>query len=107
MGTDDLLGDLAAYKNSKAKPISMAARSIIGAFREINPEMLKRKDRGRMTEERKERLALGDTRLAYGQSSAVEGVLGAEILGERKGEDEDGDEGNDDERELGEELADG
>jgi len=95
--TDDLLGDLAAYKNSKAKPISMAARSIIGAFREINPEMLKRKDRGRMTEARKERMALGDARKAYGQSSAAEGVLGAEVLGEA------GREANDDEEERGDE----
>merc|ERR1712198_158003 len=95
--TDDLLGDLAVYKNSKAKPISMAARSIIGAFREINPEMLKRKDRGRMTEARKERLAMGDTRKAYGQLSAAEGVLGAEVLGEA------GREANDDEEERGDE----
>jgi len=87
--TDDLLGDLAAYKNSKAKPISMAARSIIGAFREINPEMLKRKDRGRMTEARKERMAMGDTRKAYGQLSAAEGVLGAEVLLGEAGAEED------------------
>merc|ERR1712142_1266627 len=92
--TDDLLGDLAGYKNSKAKPIAMAARSIIGVFREINPEMLQRKDRGRMTEARKEKLAMGDTRKAYGQTSTVEGVLGAEVLGESAGGDEveDGDE---------------
>merc|ERR1712142_421490 len=92
--TDDLLGDLAGYKNSKAKPIAMAARSIIGVFREINPEMLQRKDRGRMTEARKEKLAMGDTRKAYGQTSTVEGVLGAEGLGESAGGDEveDGDE---------------
>merc|ERR1712168_1785427 len=85
--TDDLLGDLAAYKNSKAKPISMAARSIIGVFREVNPEMLKRKDRGRLTEARKEKMALGDTRKAYGQTSAVEGVMGAEVLLKGMGDD--------------------
>jgi len=96
--TDDLLGDLAAYKNSKAKPISMAARSIIGAFREINPEMLKRKDRGRMTEARKERLAMGDTRKAYGQLSAAEGVLGAEVLLGEAGAEEDNEEGEEEER---------
>merc|ERR1712142_391445 len=85
--TDDLLGDLAGYKNSKAKPISMAARSIIGVFREINPEMLQRKDRGRLTEARKEKMALGDTRKAYGQTSAVEGVMGAEVLLKGMGDD--------------------
>merc|ERR1712142_907456 len=51
--TDDLLGDLAGYKNSKAKPIAMAARSIIGVFREINPEMLQRKGPERSDKERR------------------------------------------------------
>lgn len=87
--TDELLGDLAAYKNSKAKPISMAARSVIGVFRDVNPEMLKRKDRGRLTEARKEKMALGDTRRAYGQTSAVEGVSGSEVLLRGMGEGEE------------------
>jgi len=87
--TEDLLGDLAAYKNSKAKPISVAARSLIGIFRDINPEMLKRKDRGRMTEARKEALAQGDTRRGYGEAKIVGGVLGAEVLEGKVGEEKE------------------
>ena len=33
------------YKNHREKGVMMAGRSLLGLFREINPEMLKRKDR--------------------------------------------------------------
>lgn len=44
---DGLLQDLTAYKGSKDKGVMMAARSLIGLYREVAPEMLKRKDRGK------------------------------------------------------------
>ena len=43
----ELLQDLAQYKRSKNKAVVAAARSIIKLFREIDPQMLNRKDRGR------------------------------------------------------------
>ncbi|KAF9430860.1 Protein SDA1 [Podila epigama] len=42
-----LLQDLTDYKNHRDKGVMMASRSLIGLFREINPELLKKKDRGR------------------------------------------------------------
>ncbi|ODQ80545.1 hypothetical protein BABINDRAFT_34573 [Babjeviella inositovora NRRL Y-12698] len=43
-----LLQDLTEYKGSKAKPVMTAARSLISLYREIAPEMLLRKDRGKI-----------------------------------------------------------
>ncbi|AOA61581.1 Actin cytoskeleton organization [Komagataella phaffii CBS 7435] len=43
----DLLQDLTEYKGSKAKSVMMAARSLITLYREVAPEMLARKDRGK------------------------------------------------------------
>ncbi|CAN8274003.1 unnamed protein product [Cochlearia groenlandica] len=47
--TEDLLRDLAMYKKdySHEKAISAASRSLIALFREINPSLLVKKDRGR------------------------------------------------------------
>lgn len=42
-----LLQDLVEYKGSKDKGVMMAARGLIGLYREIAPEMLKKKDRGK------------------------------------------------------------
>lgn len=42
-----LLQDLTEYKGSKSKPVMMAARSLISLYREVAPEMLSRKDRGK------------------------------------------------------------
>lgn len=42
-----LLHDLTEYKGSKSKPVMMAARSLISLYREVAPEMLQRKDRGK------------------------------------------------------------
>jgi protein SDA1 len=42
-----LLQDLVEYKGSKDKGVMMAARSLITLYREVAPEMLKRKDRGK------------------------------------------------------------
>ena len=42
----DLLSDLVEYKKFKDKGVVVAARSLIGVFRELAPEMLHRRDRG-------------------------------------------------------------
>ncbi|RKP31043.1 SDA1-domain-containing protein [Metschnikowia bicuspidata] len=43
-----LLRDLVAYKGSKSKAVVMAARSLISLYREVAPQMLHRKDRGKV-----------------------------------------------------------
>lgn len=45
--TDTLLQDLAQYKSHRDKGVMNAARSLIGLFRDVNPEMLRKKDRGK------------------------------------------------------------
>jgi protein SDA1 len=48
--TEDLLQDLVMYQKYKDKNVSMSARSLVQAFRLINPNLLAKKDRGRPTE---------------------------------------------------------
>lgn len=43
-----LLQDLTEYKGSKDKGVMMAARGLIGLYREVAPEMLKKRDRGKI-----------------------------------------------------------
>lgn len=43
-----LLQDLTEYKSSKDKGVMMATRSLITLYREVAPDMLKRKDRGKI-----------------------------------------------------------
>jgi protein SDA1 len=43
----ELLHDLAQYKRSKFKGVMMASRSIIALFRDINPSLLAKRDRGK------------------------------------------------------------
>ncbi len=45
--TADLLHDLSEYSRHKNKGITVAARSLIDIFRQLNPALLRRKDRGR------------------------------------------------------------
>lgn len=42
---EDLLGDLIEYRKSKDKAVMSAARGLLQLYREINPEMLKRRER--------------------------------------------------------------
>ncbi|EFN66361.1 Protein SDA1-like protein [Camponotus floridanus] len=45
-----LLEDLIRYKQYKERSVMMAARSLIGTFRRLMPHLLRKKDRGRLTE---------------------------------------------------------
>ena len=47
--SEALLQDLAQYKKFKDKGVMMASRSLIGLFRELNPQLLHRRDRGKPT----------------------------------------------------------
>ncbi|KAK9447381.1 SDA1-domain-containing protein [Limtongia smithiae] len=78
----DLLQDLTEYKGSKSKTVMMAARSLIGLYRTVAPELLARKDRGKTAAmEMSANAANGvDKRLKYGVENIVEGVPGLELL---------------------------
>lgn len=94
-----LLQDLTEYKGSKSKAVMMAARSLISLYREVAPEMLLRKDRGKVAsmDLQKARNEGGEaTKLKYGVESGVAtGIPGLELLANwRK---EQGLEGNEDE----------
>jgi len=70
-----LLQDLTEYKGSKDKGVMMAARSLIGLYRDVAPEMLQRKDRGKAASMgMKERVAL-----RYGEEKVGE-IEGLELL---------------------------
>ncbi|GIM11976.1 hypothetical protein Vretimale_15407, partial [Volvox reticuliferus] len=70
---EDLLGDLAQYKKYREKQVAAAARALIATFRDINPEMLAKKDRGRGAD-----LALKPRE--YGDLGVATRVDGAELL---------------------------
>lgn len=46
---DDLLGDLVSYRKSRDKTVVAAARGLLHLFREVNPGMLKRRERVRIS----------------------------------------------------------
>ncbi|XP_063698519.1 protein SDA1 homolog [Culicoides brevitarsis] len=73
--SEDLLRDLALYKNYKEKSVVMAARSLIALYREQLPALLHKKDRGRPTEAQAELKPK-----KYGEIQAVETIPGAEAL---------------------------
>ncbi|KAG9292268.1 hypothetical protein G9A89_009080 [Geosiphon pyriformis] len=71
-----LLQDLTEYKSDKDKSIMIAARSLIGLYREINPEMLQRKDRGKAISMNIKKFKP----LQYGEVRATDHVDGIELL---------------------------
>ncbi|XP_059447914.1 uncharacterized protein LOC132179250 [Corylus avellana] len=71
--TEDLLQDLALYKKSHEKAVSVAARSLITLFREVCPSLLIKKDRGRPTDPKARPKA-------YGEVDVVSDVPGVELL---------------------------
>lgn len=90
---EDLLRDLAMYKNYKDKSVVMAARTLIGHYREQLPNLLHKKDRGRPTE-----ASVEIKPKKYGEVIAVDHIAGAEALlkestkayiKDKKGEDSD------------------
>ncbi|KAL4092060.1 hypothetical protein QTP88_026633 [Uroleucon formosanum] len=92
--TEDLLRDLAQYKNYRERSVMMAAKSLIHVYRSSMPHLLHKKDRGRPTEASLEIVAR-----KYGEVDAKEFVPGAEILLETENNEsaDDSDESGDDE----------
>ncbi|KAJ8681474.1 hypothetical protein QAD02_017261 [Eretmocerus hayati] len=70
---EDLLRDLVQYKTYRERSVMMAARSLIGLFRQAQPELLHRKDRGRPTEAARE-IALDSSSRRYGELAPREFV---------------------------------
>ncbi|GBM05060.1 Protein SDA1 [Araneus ventricosus] len=73
----DLLHDLAQYEKYKDKNVTMAAKSLIKLFREINPKMLQRRFRSRPTEATKQ---IDSKKFEYGALSAKSYIPGTENL---------------------------
>ncbi|XP_063983452.1 protein SDA1 homolog [Diachasmimorpha longicaudata] len=89
---EDLLRDLAQYKNYRERSVMMAARSLISLFRQTMPELLHKKDRGRPTE-----ATVAIESLKYGEVAAKDYVPGADVLlDEQKGGGSDSDSDDDD-----------
>lgn len=92
---EPLLQDLVEYKGSKAKGVSMAAKSLLGVYREVAPEMLKRKDRGKAAaldvQERKRKggdaTKTGAPRFGEDRTS-TQGIAGLELLAQWKRDNE-------------------
>ncbi|KAK8970783.1 hypothetical protein KSP40_PGU011877 [Platanthera guangdongensis] len=84
---EDLLQDLALYKKSHEKAVSIAARSLITLFREICPSLLVKKDRGRPIDPKARPKAFGEVSVA----SEVPGIELLQHDGEliASGSDED------------------
>jgi protein SDA1 len=81
----DLLSDLVQYKSHRDKSVIMAARSLIGLYREVNPLMLPKGDRGKVVSMQ---LHAGDgPNVEFGHVHAAQRVEGAELL-EEDGEEE-------------------
>ncbi|OZJ04923.1 hypothetical protein BZG36_02658 [Bifiguratus adelaidae] len=98
-----LLQDLSEYKNHRDKGVFIAARSLIGLFREVNPELLKRKDRGKvasMSMKAFEAPTYGATR-----ALGAEGIRGIDLLDDVN-EEKDGNAENEDDGWEGWEIAD-
>nr|XP_046916585.1 protein SDA1 homolog [Dermatophagoides farinae] len=76
--SEDLLQDLVEYSSFKDKNVSMAAKSLIQLYRQLNPSLLRRKDRGRPTQAIQESVHS----IRFGQSKAVDFVSGTEVLDE-------------------------
>ncbi|KXS09179.1 hypothetical protein M427DRAFT_105875 [Gonapodya prolifera JEL478] len=85
----ELLDSLVAdHKGHREKGVTNATRALVGLFREVNPELLHKKHRGKVgTIE----VAKGIAKVKeYGQMDVAEGVAGAELLQEMDvDEDED------------------
>ncbi|KAI0371821.1 actin cytoskeleton organization and cell cycle progression protein [Pilatotrama ljubarskyi] len=73
---EDLLGDLIEYRKSRDKAVTAAARGLLQLFREVNPGMLKRRERGK---EASMGMAKGSQPLPFGHSAQaavdIEGLV--------------------------------
>lgn len=95
----EMLDDLVEYKMSKDKGVMVASRGLLMLYREVNPGMLKRRERGKVAS-----MAGADIEpLAYGQSREdATGIEGLDLLAKHLAEREQAGEEVDEEAEWGE-----
>lgn len=96
---ETLLQDLTEYKSSKAKGVNMAAKGLVSLYREVAPEMLKRKDRGKtasMEVQDNKRENKESKRPKFGVENNVTGIAGIELLAKWKKDNANEDEEEDD-----------
>lgn len=79
---ETLLQDLTQYKSHRDKGVSMGARSLIGLYREVNPEMLHRKDRGRAATMKLKDGSIKTMEFGVVDTSGADGLHGVEMLEE-------------------------
>ncbi|CAJ0949991.1 unnamed protein product, partial [Mesorhabditis belari] len=84
--TEELMRDLAEYKQYKNKNVSMAARGLVALCRTLNPKLLKKKDRGRPVDGKDE---TAEEYRAYAAPIVRDFVPGAECLDDEQLIDED------------------
>lgn len=89
--TADLLQDLVLYRKFKNKEVSSAARALLALFRQLNPSMLAKKDRGKGAD-------LDAKPLAFGEAEVADRIEGADLLqaAELAGSDDEDEDGNQD-----------
>ncbi|TKY87037.1 hypothetical protein EX895_003714 [Sporisorium graminicola] len=83
---ETLLEDLISYRKSKDKGVCAAARGLLALYREVNPAMLKKKERGKMGS-----LAVQEGRAAapFGvDQEEVHGIQGIDLLEKHLEEEE-------------------
>ncbi|KAI0075444.1 protein required for actin cytoskeleton organization and cell cycle progression [Panus rudis PR-1116 ss-1] len=73
---EDLLGDLIEYRKSRDKAVTAAARGLLQLFRDVNPAMLKRRERGK---EASMGLTKGVKPFGHGEEAAVD-IEGLSLL---------------------------
>ncbi|PYH95446.1 SDA1 domain protein [Aspergillus ellipticus CBS 707.79] len=81
---ETLLQDLVMYRKSKDKGVMMAGRGLLSLFREVGPEMLKRRDRGK---DASIGLRSGDRKEKRFAEEAAGGIEGLELLEKYKDEE--------------------
>ncbi|KAI9569090.1 SDA1-domain-containing protein [Boletus coccyginus] len=95
---EDLLGDLVDYRKSRDKAVTAAARGILQLYRELNPGMLKRRERGK---DASIGMSSGRKPLPFGHSADaavdIEGLSLLEVHLQKLRDDETGEVEEDDE----------
>ena len=78
---DTLLQDLVMYRKSKDKGTMMAAKGLLGLYREANPDLLKKRDRGKAASMGIRSGAIKERRFGEEEAGGIEGL---ELLEEWK-----------------------
>lgn len=92
----DLLEDLIEYRKSADKGVITASRGLLQLFREVNPSILKRKERGKLAAMG---MSTGKQALKFGESNEVaSGIEGLDLLEKHLDQKENDDEDVDDEK---------